>query len=147
MVDAAHPFAVNLHRTIQEVARKLSLPVIRFERIYPPRAEDVVWCEDYEEAMCRMEADGVKKLLILTGVQTIAKLKRYWLHHTSWVRVLNREESVRLAEQSGFPSERLLFYRQGEDEREIFERYAPQAILTKESGESGGFAEKLDAAR
>ncbi len=147
MVDAAHPFAEKLHHTIEEIAQKLQLPVIRFERRYPPRTQEVIWCEDYEDAMRRMEQDGVGSLLILTGVQTLARLKPYWSRHTSWARVLDREESVRLAEQTGFPIEGLLFYHPEEDERETFERYTPQAMLTKESGESGGFTEKVKAAK
>lgn len=147
MVDASHPFAEKLHRTIEEVARKLQLPVIRFERKYPPRTQEVIWCKDYEDAMRRIEEDGVESLLILTGVQTIARLKPYWSRHPSWARVLDRKESVRLAKQSSFPAERLLFYHPEEDEQETFKRYTLQAMLTKESGESGGFTEKVKAAK
>ncbi len=147
LVDAAHPFAEKLHNTIHEVAQRMAIPVVRFERIYPPHTADAVWCNHYEDAIQCMEQDGIDNLLILTGVQTIAKLKPFWQHHSAWVRVLEREDSIRLAEQNGFPRERLLFYHQGEDETAIFQSYHPQAILTKESGLSGGFTEKLEAAR
>ena len=52
IIDAAHPFAEHLHSTIVEIAAKLSIPVIRFERKYPEIAShNVVWCDDYEEAV------------------------------------------------------------------------------------------------
>ena len=35
LVDAAHPFAIQLHQTVEKVAHTLNLLVIRFERIYP----------------------------------------------------------------------------------------------------------------
>ena len=33
MVDAAHPFAVQLHQTIAQVSESLHIPVVRYERI------------------------------------------------------------------------------------------------------------------
>lgn len=41
LVDAAHPFAVQLHETVEQVSRKLHLDVVRFERIYPARTDEV----------------------------------------------------------------------------------------------------------
>ena len=35
LVDAAHPFATELHRTVAAVAESLDLPVVRVERKYP----------------------------------------------------------------------------------------------------------------
>ena len=54
LVDAAHPFAVGLHQTVHETAIRLNLPVVRVERSYPERATDIVWCEDYEDAVCKL---------------------------------------------------------------------------------------------
>lgn len=75
LVDAAHPFASQLHRTVDETSRTLHLPVIRFERKYPPRTENIIWCEDYTDAIYRLEKAGTDHLLALTGVQTIGKLR------------------------------------------------------------------------
>ena len=68
LVDAAHPFASQLHRTVDETSRTLHLPVIRFERKYPPRTENIIWCEDYADAIYRLEKAGTDRLLALTGV-------------------------------------------------------------------------------
>lgn len=151
IIDAAHPFAVQLHETVAAVSRKLNLEAIRFERQYPLRTADVVWCKDYQEAVSRLKEDGVTRLLALTGVQTIGKLREFWADETlkpaCWFRILDREESVALAERQGFDASRLVFYREGAPEAELLEQLKPQAILTKESGESGGFVEKQEAAR
>ena len=103
LVDAAHPFASQLHRTVDETSRTLHLPVIRFERKYPPRTENIIWCEDYTDAIYRLEKAGTDRLLALTGVQTIGKLRPYWEKHTCWFRVLERETSITLAQEQGFP--------------------------------------------
>jgi len=42
LIDAAHPFAQVLHQTIEKVSKCLQIPVIRYERRYPPRDEDLI---------------------------------------------------------------------------------------------------------
>lgn len=146
LIDAAHPFAKQLHQTVSEVALALALPVIRFERIYPPRSPAITWCKNYAEAIQKLEEQGITKLLALTGVQTIAALKPYWKQHPDcWFRVLKREESIQLALKDGFPKERICFYGDLE-ERDLLKALRPEALLTKESGMSGGFQEKIEAA-
>jgi cobalt-precorrin-5B (C1)-methyltransferase len=146
LVDAAHPFATELHRTVAEVAESSDLPVVRIERSYPADGPDILWCESYDDAISRLEADGITRLLALTGVQTIGKLRGYWLRHDCWFRILRRDESLEKAAREDFPQERLVYY-EDEDTSGLIARLQPQAILTKESGESGGFSEKVDAAR
>ena len=146
LIDAAHPFAENLHRNIIEAARRKQLPVIRYERQYPPRSDDMIWCDDYNDAVEKMERHGIERLLALTGVQTIGKLKPFWEQHLTWFRILNRASSVELALRSGFPKEYLTFY-DDDPTAATIETLHPDAIITKESGESGGFDEKVEAAR
>lgn len=145
LVDAAHPFASELHRTVAAVAESLDLPVVRVERIYSD-APGMCWCDTYDAAIARMEADGITRLLALTGVQTIGKLRPFWSRYDCWFRILRRDESLEKARQQGFPEDRLVYYEE-EDEAALIARLQPEAILTKESGESGGFNEKVAAAR
>ncbi|MBO6067620.1 MAG: cobalt-precorrin-5B (C(1))-methyltransferase [Bacteroidales bacterium] len=146
LVDAAHPFATELHRTVAAVAESLDLPVVRVERSYPVEDSDIRWCDSYEDAVSKLEVDGVGRLLALTGVQTIGRLKPYWERHECWFRILHRDESLQKAVGEGFPEDRLVFYEE-DDEADLISRLKPQAILTKESGESGGFTDKVAAAR
>ena len=136
IVDAAHPFAATLHQTIGEVASDMRIPVIRYERIYPPRDPDITWIDDYSQV-----PTDICSLLATTGVQSISKLK--WLEAEGIkviYRILNRESSIRLAHEQGASDEQLCFF---EDET------LPEAdaILLKESGLSGGFVEKVKAAK
>lgn len=147
LIDAAHPFAELLHQTVSEVAENLHIPVIRYERVYPPRDPDIIWCSSYDEAISQLKEYQIKKLLALTGVQTIQKLRSYWQANECWFRILDREESHLLATAQGFPSERILYYTPGEDESFLLHKLNPNAILTKESGQSGYFIQKTEAAR
>ena len=147
IIDAAHPFASSLHSTIERVSHKLGIPVIRLERRYPyADYEKIVWCESFQEAITAMEAEGIERLLALTGVQTIKKLKPHWSRHQTWFRILNREESIEIAAAEGFPADRVVYY----DETSLdslLKSIRPDGIITKESGETGGFIEKIEAAR
>lgn len=148
IVDAAHPFAENLHQTIA----RMGLPVIRLQRVFEQRIEGVTYCDSYADAVQKMREDGVKKLLALTGTNTIAKLKGFWQDIPSFFRILNRKDSIDAAIDAGFPSEHLLFYNSlhtlptQAEERELMEQVGCDAIITKESGESGGFEQKVNAA-
>ena len=146
IVDAAHPFAVNLHRNVIELAGQIGVPVIRYDRIYPPHYEDLVWCKDYDDAISQLEALGVSRLLALTGVNTIGKMQGYWQKHECWFRILNRDESLERAQKAGFPTDHLVYYEQ-DDTAALIAQLRPQAMITKESGVSGGFTEKVNAAR
>ena len=146
LIDAAHPFAVNLHRNIVDLAAQTGLPVIRYDRIYPPHDEGLVWCKDYGDAIRQLEQHGIGRLLALTGVNTIARLRDYWQEHECWFRILKREESLTGAQKAGFPADHLVYYEK-DDTAALIEKLHPQAIVTKESGVSGGFDEKVEAAR
>jgi cobalt-precorrin-5B (C1)-methyltransferase len=147
IVDAAHPFAANLHTTIDKVAENLNLPVIRYERHYPEiKSDSVIMCDDYADAICQMETDNVTKLLALTGVQTIAKLKPFWQKHEAYFRILDRTESLQKAEQVGFPASKLVYY-ETDNTQKLISEIKPDCIITKESGTTGGFVEKIEAAQ
>lgn len=135
IVDAAHPFASRLHETIAS----MGLPVVRYERIYPPRDEDITWIDDYTDIVAA-DLHG-KTLLATTGVQSIGKLKHLEAQGVRIVyRILNRESSILLAHEQGATDDQLCYYEDGT-------MPPADAILLKESGLSGGFVEKVAEAR
>ena len=138
IVDAAHPFAALLHQTIFNVAAECRIPVIRYERIYPERDPSLEWLDDY-----RQIPRDIPLLLATTGVQSIARLKP--LEATGmkiYYRILPRESSVALARQQGASDDQLCYYHDG-----TTIDIEADAILLKESGLSGGFPEKVAAAK
>ncbi len=147
IIDAAHPFAEELHRNLLFLAKHIGAPIIRYDRIYPEHDSDLIWCKDYEDAIRQLEARGITRLLALTGVNTIGRLRPYWeKHEDCWFRILNRRASKYVAMANRFPEERLVYY-QTDGTKELIEAFHPQAIITKESGLSGGFEEKVAVAR
>ncbi len=147
LVDAAHPFAEVLHRTVAEVSEQLGIPAIRFERIFTERDPGITWIDSYASLISHLTPHTSpltpQTLLATTGVQSIAQLKPLEEQGVKvYYRILNRESSIQLAHQQGATDEQLCFY---EDAKEIPVR--ADAILLKESGHSGGFTEKVEAAR
>ena len=138
IVDAAHPFAALLHQTIAKTASALSLPVVRFERIYPPCDPAITWIDDYTQI-----PRDIHSLLATTGVQSISKLKPLAADGISiFYRILNRPSSIALALKQGATQAQLCYY---DDPNDI--PVQADAILLKESGLSGGFTEKVVAAK
>lgn len=147
IVDAAHPFAEILHSTIAEASQYLEIPVIRYERSYPEHDDNLIWFDSYDDAIDYLENNNIDNLLALTGVNTISKLKRYWQSHLCWFRILDKDESHAIAKKEGFPDKYVIYYKQGNDEIALFSSLKPEAIITKESGDSGGFNQKVEAAQ
>lgn len=138
MVDAAHPFAAQLHQTIAEVSDALKIPAIRYERIFPERDASLEWLDSYDQV-----PHDIKTLLATTGVQSISKLKPLEAAGVKvYYRILNRESSIVLAQKQGATMEQLCYF---EDPKDV--PVEADAILLKESGLSGGFQEKVDAAK
>ena len=138
IVDAAHPFAALLHQTIAKTASALSLPVVRFERIYPPCDPAITWIDDYTQI-----PRDIHSFLATTGVQSISKLKPLEADGISiFYRILNRPSSIALALKQGATQAQLCYY---DDPNDI--PVQADAILLKESGLSGGFTEKIEAAK
>lgn len=149
LIDAAHPFATRLHLTVTRAAATLAIPAIRLERIFPPRTDDITWCSDYADACRQILHSGAVRPLMLTGVQTIDKLRDLWQRSDveCHFRILDRDSSRRLAQRQGFPMQRICYYHPQEGDEALFRRLQPDAILMKESGLSGGFVKKVEAAR
>ena len=157
VIDAAHPFAENLHRSLAEAERTClelnhKITVIRMMRSFAKTDVRAIRCDTYSDAVKKMEDSGVKRLLALTGVNTLEKLKPFWSRHVTFFRILNRKESIDIAKNLCFPSENIIFFNDDvtlpttEDESELMRRLNVDAIITKESGDSGGFRAKVEAA-
>lgn len=140
IVDAAHPFAPQVHGQVLQGAREAGVDVVRFDRQYAPREGGIEWCADFADFRRRFRRDYPEgaRLLAATGVQTIGEYRG--LRADIRYRVLDRPQSVALARAQGVDASRLVYYGQPDPHRY-------EALVTKESGRSGGFDEKVAAAR
>lgn len=151
IVHAAHPFATELHQTLHTAARATQVPVLRLERQYPARTHHplVHYVADYPTALQALSEKPHRRLLALSGVQSIPKLKAYWQHTPTYFRILDRDESKAIARENGFPAEQLILGLSDgtlAHEVETLREKRIDIVLTKESGETGGLSTKISAA-
>ena len=150
IIDAAHPFAENVHRMILKVSAQQSITTIRYQRIFPSlQAECIRTFSSYKAMQKQVLADGYEHILALTGVQTIPKLKKLWSKDVLF-RILDTYKSLALAQDSGIPLLKIHQEVPSDSVGNILtlaHRINAQVILTKESGVSGYFDSKVQAAQ
>lgn len=149
IIDAAHPFAEGLHGEIA----KTHLPVVRLMRQHRESYPEVTYCDDFAAAVEALKAADITRLLALSGANTIARLKPYWTEHPTIFRILDRDESREIAVEQGLSLDKdVIYYNSSlrlpalEDEKEVLRSVGCDAIITKDSGESGGESIKIEAA-
>lgn len=147
LIDAAHPYAAQLHQSVATAAQACGLPVVRFERHYPPHYDPRIrWFDTYADLVHHLlSREGSGRLLATTGVQSIAPLRPLEQHYDMRYRILRRESSVQLALRQGIRQEQLCYWGEGEAGA-LLDELRPVAMLVKDSGQSGGFIEKVEAA-
>ncbi|WP_298545246.1 precorrin-6A/cobalt-precorrin-6A reductase [uncultured Aquimarina sp.] len=149
IVNASHPFAELLHDTIAKVAECLQIPVIRFGRqLLQKTAHSLVsYVNTYDEGVALLKEN--QRVLALTGVQSIKRLAPWWQKNTTYFRILNRPESLAIAEESDFPKEQLILGLPSSNlkkEIEVIKTHQIDVVLTKETGNSGFLSTKIEAA-
>lgn len=152
IINAAHPFAVNLHENIYNVASKLNIDIIRYERKFPQRPEGKLfrYFNSYKDLTAALLNENYHNILALTGVQTIEKLKPVWKKRNCYFRILNTHLSKEKAQQTGV-SENLIIPMQPQANAGeltiLANKLKSEVILSKESGESGFFETKVEASK
>ena len=149
IVNASHPFAEILHSTIAKVAKRLQIPVLRFGRQLLAKTKHplVSYVNSYNEALNLFQEN--KTLLALTGVQSIKRLSSWWQNNKAYFRILNRPESLAIANESNFPKNQLILGLPSNDlakEIDLIETHQIDIILTKETGNSGFLSTKIESA-
>ncbi len=152
IIDAAHPFAVHLHRNIHEAAIQSGISVLRYEREYPATKEsDNVTCFDsfgqLSEALLKSK---FQRILSLTGVQTIPALKSVWEKRICYFRVLDTPLSKKKAGESGIPAEYIIPMAPSgavDELHQLAEKTKAEILLSKESGTSGFIEIKKEVSR
>lgn len=146
VVDAAHPFAMGVHQSVAHCVSRLQLPVIRYERTFPVLPASVVLLDSFEAALQYLLKHQPQRLLALTGVNSVERLRAYWTKHETYLRVMPITETEERLRQSDFPPERLVYYDKEQCDQKLFASLRPDMILLKESGETSGFAAKVEEA-
>jgi cobalt-precorrin-5B (C1)-methyltransferase len=151
LIDAAHPFAIDLHKNIYELSVSLKLDVIRYERIFP-KVQDfelLRYFDSYDDMATEVLKGHFKNVLALTGVQTIIKLQSLTAHINCYFRILDTPLSLEKAKKTRIVKGFVIPMNPKADADELIglaKRLNAEILLSKESGESGYFETKVEAA-
>ncbi len=153
ILDATHPFAVEISRTAWEVAKRCGVPYLRWERGLTALPSDplVHGVSGWEEAVECLAGLGVEDVFLAVGVKPL----EFFLRHPKLgrcrftVRVLPVPESVEACRRLGLGIDRIIAM-QGPGtvklNEALLEASGARALVIKESGAEGGTRVKIDAA-
>lgn len=160
IVDAAHPYAAALHVTARAVARQTGIAYVRLAR---PRsnlddgpqgavnASQQYIAADHAQA-ARLAFSFGRPVLLTTGANNLLPYAQESAR-TGIVlvaRVLNRTESLEACTQAGIDASHIIAARGPftlEQNVQHIRQYGIGTLVTKDSGDRGGTAAKLQAAR
>lgn len=150
VIDAGHPYALQLHQTVVQATQLCGVPALRLERPAPTTASENERCFDsYEEMVQALQPKGPVTVLALTGVQTIPRFKEVPDHCTMHFRILDTPLSWETAIATGIdtryihPAPAHITLKSLE---QLMAETRPDILLTKESGATGYFHLKQQVA-
>ena len=152
IVDATHPFAVNISHNAISVCASLGLEYIRYERPTKQLSDDrIIYFDNYDAT--GEYADNLKdgKIFITTGTNDIEKLiDRITDKNRIIARVLPISESIITLEGLGLNAENIIAMKGPFSEEmnyTMFKETGSEILISKDSGDQGGYQEKVRAAK
>ena len=150
VIDATHPYAQSVTANIKAACQKMQVCILRCLREESPCPEHVVSVENIAQAVDFL---GKTKgnILITTGSKELAEYTRMEEYKDRcYARVLSVRKAVEESIRLGFEGAHLIAM-QGPFSEEmniaLIHQVHAEYFVTKESGHTGGFADKLAAAR
>ena len=148
VVDATHPYAVEVTANIRAAAEAVGLPLLRLVR----RSDREDGCRRVktmaEAADLLEELPG--NVLLTTGSKELDAFAKPGLAERCCPRVLPMADSLDRCLKLGFPPKNIICM-QGPFSRELnvalLKQYHIKTLVTKDTGGYGGFREKAEAAR
>ena len=151
IVDATHPYANIVTENIKSAAEKSNVKYIRLEREDELRKgeSDKLFFKDAGE--CAKSLEGTHgNILLTTGSKELSVFcKNEDMKERLYVRVLPGKESLSICEDEGIKGKHVIAM-QGPFSVEmnvaLMKQFDIKNLVTKDSGNAGGFYEKIEAA-
>ncbi|MBC8949647.1 cobalt-precorrin-6A reductase [Xenorhabdus sp. TS4] len=149
VIDASHPYAERLSQNIVDACQKLGIPLIRYIR--PSDIDAVEHPLVYKVATikqaCEIAANLATRILLTTGSKQLADYMAYLQGKTVLARVLPTAEVLAMCEACGLSVDQIFALKgpfSADFNRAFYQFCQAEVVITKESGEQGGFREKVE---
>ena len=150
VVDATHPYAEHITESIRGAAEVTGTEYVRLLRESTASDEDGVFVADTSECIEFLKKTG-GNVLLTTGSKTLPQYcEDPALKERIYARVLPLSDSLRICSECGLPADRILAV-QGpfsEEMNAVMLKHVKAAwMVTKDTGNAGGYVEKIAAAK
>ena len=161
VIDATHPYATEASDNIRIAADDVGVRRIRLRREEDSRDDrreeelnrTILWVSNREEAAAlalKKTEINKKNILLTTGVRDLPFYCSVMDAKRICARVLPSEESIRVCEREGIRSENIIAMQgpfSAQMNSALIQEFDIGILITKESGKTGGFREKLQGCR
>jgi precorrin-3B C17-methyltransferase len=150
IIDATHPFATEISSQLTQLSAELNVPYVRYERpaaVLPSFAQQA----PDMSAAARMAIELGRRIFLATGIKDLdAFVTQSEAEHREWfLRITPDSGSLELALRAGIPRPNICAM-QGPFSTDfnlaLWSAWRVDCVVTKESGEAGGFHSKAEAA-
>lgn len=151
IVDATHPFATEISTQLIGLSDELKIPYLRYERPAAESTSPAIHCRDMEAAAAEA-IDRGSRIFLATGKKDLSTFVKHPLASgREWfVRITPDADSLERALGLGIPRSHLCAMQgpfSGEFNESLWRSWGIECVVTKDSGEAGGFQAKAGAAK
>lgn len=150
IIDATHPYAIEVSKNAIQCAKELNIDYIRYERkslIDSINYENKYIVSSIEDA-CKIAREKGHNIFIGTGSKNLPQIVDFIPDRNLIVRVLPTSDVILSCENLGLNADNIIAmkgpFSQSINE-EFYKHYDVDIVITKESGTAGGFLEKVNA--
>ncbi|PPS40274.1 cobalt-precorrin-6A reductase [Chroococcidiopsis sp. TS-821] len=143
IVDASHPYAVEVSQNAIAAAQHLQVPYLRYERpiLSSNNVDGKAEHFDSFEALLSTNRLQNKRVLLTVGYRPLHLFQAWHDRATLFARILPSAIAIEAATQAGFTPDRLICLRppiSAELELALWRQWQIQLAITKASGKPGG---------
>ena len=150
IIDATHPYAIEVSKNAIQCATELNIDYIRYERkslIDSINYENKYIVNSIEDA-CKIAREKGRNIFIGTGSKNLPQIVDFIPDRNLIVRVLPTSDVILSCENLGLNADNIIAMKGPFNKsinEEFYKHYDIDIVITKESGTAGGFLEKVNA--
>lgn len=144
ILDASHPFAIEISQLAIHIAAELQLPYLRYERTIVTESDAEaakVLTYDRLESFLATDALVNQRALLTLGYRSLALFQPWQQRSVLFARILPSVTALEAAFAAGFTPDRLIALRPPislDLERSLWQHWKISMVVTKASGSAGG---------
>ncbi|MDY7020058.1 MAG: cobalt-precorrin-6A reductase [Cyanobacteriota bacterium] len=149
ILDASHPFAVEISKNAIAFSTTDNIPYLRYERPrYQAEDSSITYLDSFETLLSGNYLNQ-KRVMLTLGYRNLAPFKSWHDRSTLFVRILPSIVSLEAALDAGFTPDKIIALRppiSPELEKALWKQWNISLVVTKASGVAGGEATKRNVA-